>query len=484
MAGNGNKIRIAVVGAGISGLSAAYRVLSMSKAAAVETDLRVFEGADSVGGVLKTELVNNRIVEHGPDSWVASKPDVMELVEDLGLTDQVISTNETNRRSLIAFDGELHPLPDGFVMLAPSRLIPFALSPLFSLSGKFRMALDMVTPPKTDDSDESVETFVLRRFGREALDKIVQPMVGGIYVGDVAKLSARSTLTQFVEMEQRQGSVIKGLMARKDNAHERTASGARYSMFVTLKNGVSTLSRALEAAIGLDRIEKNSTVTSVRKLDSGRWSVEAAGGSSEFDAVIMATPAFVTAQIVSNANANLASDLEKIETSSAAVINLLYKRADIPRGLNGFGFVVPVTEKRTILAASFISNKFKGRAPEDCVAVRAFVGGVLQPEHLKLSDADLVKLARADLEYYLGVKAEPLSQLVNRYPASMPQYNLGHAERVQKIIREVNQMPGVFLAGSSYNGVGIPDCITSGTRAALAAVEYARSILKLESVAT
>jgi oxygen-dependent protoporphyrinogen oxidase len=303
-------------------------------------------------------------------------------------------------------------------------------------------------------------------------------------VGDVSKLSAKATLPQFVEMEQRQGSVIRGLMARKDSTHERTASGARYSMFVTLKNGVSTLSSALERAIGLERIEKNSMVASLRKLENGCWQIDAAGGPQQFDAIIFATPAFRTAEIVSNVNAQLAANLAKIETSSAAVVNLLFKRADIPRGLNGFGFVVPLTEKRTVLAASFISNKFKGRAPDDCVAVRAFVGGVLQPETLNYSDSELVKLARADLEYYLGVKSEPLTQIVNRYPASMPQYNLGHSERVHEIMQEIDHMPGIFLAGSSYNGVGIPDCISSGTRAASLAIEYARAISNLEPVAS
>lgn len=477
-------VKVAIVGAGISGLSAAYRLLRSAAETRLELDCRVFEGSGRTGGVLRTERVGDRVVEHGPDSWLAAKPDVMELVAELGLTEQLISTNESNRRSLIANSGKLHPLPEGFVMLAPSRMIPFALSSLFSVSGKIRMALDMVTPAKTDDADETVESFVLRRFGREALEKIVQPMVGGIYVGDVSKLSARATLLQFVEMERRHGSVIKGLMARKDNAHERTASGARYSMFVTLKDGVSTLTNALEAAIGLDRIEKNAEVQFVRRETTGRWNVGTANGSQEFDAVIFATPAGATAQIVGAANESLASKLSQIESASAAVINLLFKRADISRGLNGFGFVVPVSENRTILAASVISNKFKGRASDDCVAVRAFVGGVLQPEKLKLSDADLIKLVRADLEYYLGVKSQPLKELVTRFPASMPQYNLGHAARVQEIMSDVRNMPGIYLAGNSYSGVGIPDCISSGNRAAAAVIEYAKSMAKVESVAT
>ena len=479
-----SQIKVAIVGAGISGLSAAYRLLRAADDAGLKVDCRVFEGAGRTGGVLKTERVDERVVEHGPDSWLAAKPDVMELVAELGLTNQVISTNESNRRSLIADDGKLHPLPEGFVMLAPSRLIPFALSPLFSFSGKIRMALDMVTPPRLAVTDETVEDFVLRRFGREALVKIVQPMVGGIYVGDVSKLSARATLPQFVEMERRHGSVIRGLMARKDNPHERTASGARYSMFVTMRDGVSTLTNALEAAIGFDRIEKNVKVQSIRRETSGRWNIDTERDSQVFDAIVLAIPARAAAKIVSGANEILANKLSKIESASAAVVNLLFKRSDVSQGLNGFGFVVPSTENRTILAASVISNKFKGRASDDCVAVRAFAGGVLQPEKLRLPDADIVKLVRADLEYYLGVKSEPLTEHVTRFPDSMPQYNLGHAGRVQEIMSAVGNMPGIYLAGNSYHGVGIPDCISSGNRAAGAVIEYLKSMAKVESVAT
>lgn len=479
------KLRVAIVGAGISGLVAAYRLSIDSAKKNVDCEIKIFESSDRVGGVIKSEKSSTRVIEHGPDAWLASKPGIMELVEELGLSDQVISTNESNRRSLIAKDGRLHPLPDGFVMLAPSRLIPLANSTLFSLSGKIRMVLDLVTPAKHDRMDETVESFVMRRFGREALDTIVQPMVGGIYVGDVVKLSAQSTLTQFVEMERRYGSVIRGLMARKNNAEVRTASGARYSMFVTLRGGLQTLVNRLVEKIGPDRIETHCPVHGFERTSDGNWRLLTANGDEVFDSVIFATPAKLTASIVRSFDSQTAIKLSGVETASAAVVNLTFKRSAVPRPVDGFGFVVPKTEKRSVLAASFISNKFDNRGDADELAVRAFVGGMLQPELLNKSDDELISIVCDDLEYYLGVKSQPLTQDVTRFPASMPQYNIGHSARVQEIMSTVTRkMPGVFLAGNSYYGVGIPDCVVTAGRAACAAIEYARSLSSVESVAT
>jgi oxygen-dependent protoporphyrinogen oxidase len=478
-------LKVAIVGAGISGLTAAYRLGTLAKEANLDIVCKVFDAAESVGGVIRTEKVQDRILEHGPDSWLASKPNVMELIEELGLSDQIISTNETNRRSLIASAGKLHVLPEGFVMLAPSRMVPFAMSSLFSPAGKIRMALDLVSPPKTDLEDETVESFVLRRFGREALTKVVQPMVGGIYVGDVSKLSAKAALPQFTELERCYGSVIKGLMLRKEHSQERTASGARYSMFVTLRDGAGCLVDELKRRIGAERIATGSAVKRLERLAGNRWRVESSSASEDFDLVILATSAGVTAEFLQSVDAALSEKLSKIESASAAVVNLSFKSSDFPKPFNGFGFVIPVTEKRSILAASLISNKFPGRATPDTVAVRAFVGGVLQPELLNSSDAELIELVRVDLEYYLGVKSAPLTVHVNRFPASMPQYNLGHSALVQEIMDDTRaRMPGVYLAGNSYFGVGIPDCITTAVRTASAAIEYANGLSKVESVAS
>ncbi len=477
-------LKVAVIGAGISGLSVAYKLGVLGKGS--NLSVTVFESKNRLGGVIQSEKREDRVVECGPDAILSTKPAAIDLIKEIGLEHELIPTNSINRRSMVACRGKLHALPEGFVMLAPTRIIPFIFSPLFSLAGKFRMALDLVSPAKTSDSsDESVESFVVRRFGREALNNVVQPMVGGIYVGDVRRLSADAALPQFVEMERKFGSVIRGLLARSagERSHERTAHGARYSMFVTLKNGVQSLVDRLEEKIGFGNIERNSEVINLKRLSRNRWLVECDDRTEEFDAVVFATPAKVTARIIEKAAPDLAKKLGAIETGSAAVVNFLYNREDFTHPLDAFGFVVPSAENRSILAASLISNKFPNRAKEGTVAVRAFLGGVLQAQLLDFTDAKLVELAHADLKHYLGLKNEPQSAVVTRYPESMPQYNLGHKARVEEILTIAQeQMPGVFLTGNSYNGVGIPDCIAQALRTARAAIEYANAASNLESV--
>lgn len=478
---------IAIVGAGISGLTAAYKLIELGKTEGLRVKVTVFEAKNRTGGAVQSEKRDDRIVEFGPDSMLSTKPAAIELIKEVGLEKELIPTNSTNRRSMVACHGKLYALPEGFVMLAPTRVVPFVLSPLFSLQGKIRMALDLVSPGKSSVNDETVESFVIRRFGREALEKVVQPMVGGIYVGDVGRLSAVAALPQFVEMERKFGSVIRGLLARSqgERSQERTAHGARYSMFVSLKNGVQSLIDRLEEIIGIENIEKSAEVVNLNRTSRGRWLLECSSTdkNQEFDAVVFATPAKVTSRIIEIAAPEVSKKLESIESASAVVVNLLYRREDIKHRLDAFGFVVPSSEKRSILAASLISNKFPNRAPSGTVAVRVFLGGVLQPELLNYSDEKLVELAHADLKHYLGLKHTPESAVVTRYPDSMPQYNLGHRERVDEILTMTrDQIPGVFLTGNSYNGVGIPDCIADALRTARAAIEYANAPSNLESV--
>lgn len=475
---------VAVVGAGISGLAVAYKLIALGKAEGVDVRVTVFESTTRTGGVIQSENRDGRVAEFGPDSMLSTKPAAVSLIKELGLEKDLIPTNERNRRSMVASKGKLQALPEGFVMLAPTRLIPFLFSPIFSLKGKIRVALDLVSPGQVPEEDETVAAFVTRRFGREALEKVVQPMVGGIYVGDVTKLSARSTLPQFVEMERKFGSIIRGLLNRAgvDRVHERTSSGARYSMFVTLKNGVQSIVEALESRIGDKNIQRAIEVCQVKRKRN-RWLIETSNGSQEFDSVVFATSAKRTARIIEGFEPEIAGKLLSIESASAAVVNLLYSRDQISHPLDGFGFVVPSSENRSILAASVISNKFPNRAPSGMVAIRVFLGGVLQPELLKHSDQELSELAHADLKYYLGLKNQPQSGFVTRYPDSMPQYNLGHQARVDEIMTMTRErMPGVFLTGNSYHGVGIPDCIASALRTAQAAIEYASAHQNLESV--
>ncbi len=480
------RVRIAVVGAGITGLSAAYRLRTMLANEGRKIHLEVFEGDSRVGGVIQTSRPLGQVMEHGPDSFLSTKPWVVQLCRDLGIADQLIETKHENRRSLVACDGRLEALPEGFVMVAPGKLGPLFRSPFFSWKGKLRMALELVAPRRRAVQDETVESFIRRRFGREVLEKVAQPMVGGIYVGDVARLSACSTLPQFVESEVTEGSVIRGLMKRNRKKADEggTASGARYSMFMSLRTGVQTLVDALESELGDGTIRRSCAVKQLSRSRDA-WLLTTESGQEAFEIVIFALPACRLADIVRSLDPHFAENLSDIEFASAAVVNLSFERKAIAHPLNGFGFVVPAREGRSILAASFASNKFAYRAAEGTVSVRAFVGGVLQSELLDMPDDRLIDLVCLDLEYYLGVKSRPDFAKVHRFPLSMPQYNLGHSARVDSLMKRVqDSMPGICLAGNSYYGVGLPDCVASAERAARQALDYARILNPAESFIT
>lgn len=469
-------MKIAVVGAGITGLAAAHRCMELAAEQGIQCEITIFESNNRLGGVIKTERPNGYVMEFGPDSIFAAKPAAVDLCRRLGIEEQLISCEEKNRRSLVARNGRLHELPEGFVMLAPAKLMPFFKTTLFSPLGKIRMALDLLLRGKfnqTDQTDESVASFIIRRFGVEALERVAQPMVGGIYVGDVNKLSARATIENFVNMEREFGSIIRALMMRQTG----TTSGARYSMFVSLDRGIGSLIETLETKIGSHRIKMGTAVRDISRAARGSWNLKFNDEEETFDTVIFSTPAPKLSAIVNQTDATISQALSRIEFASSAVVNLVYGRQDFERALDAFGFVVPVSEKRSILAASFASLKFPNRAAADEVVIRVFLGGVFAPDMLQNSDDDLVRMASQDLEYYLGVRSKPREKFVSRWPSSMPQYNVGHLELVDSLEKRLKEvMPGVFFAGNSYRGVGIPDCIVSGERAAAMAIEYGKTL--------
>lgn len=470
--------KVVILGAGISGLTAAYRLLRWNldrPEGMPQLDVEILEASDRAGGVIASRLqesgTHEYVLEEGPDSIISAKPQGIELCEELGLGGRLIPTSKLNRKSKIARDGELHGLPEGFVMLAPSRLIPFAGTPLLSWHGKARAMMDLVLPRRSDDSDESVGQFVRRRFGCEIADRIAQPMVGGIYVGDIERLSARAAIANFVALEKRYGSVIAGLMSERggnSQAASRTVSGARYSMFFSLDGGLSVLVDELVRRIGSSRIRFGRRVDSIVELKSARvrrWKVKTGEEEVDADAVISALPARHIAGLIGDVDSELAVELGSIQAASSCVINLMYRKADFPREPDCFGFVVPPGERRSVIAISFPGIKYTDREPPGFVSVRAFMGGVFAPSLLELSDEELIERARGDLEYFLGVKTAPLHTLVSRWKHSMPQYNLGHLERVDRIEKQVSRLEGFYLCGNSYRGVGIPDCIASATRA-------------------
>jgi len=462
--------RIAVIGGGISGLATAHRLLALSHQQQQELGVVLFEAGPRLGGTLQTLSRDGFLLERGPDSFISEKPEALHLAQELGIESQLIQTNKQFRRSFIVRKGRLRPVPEGFQLLAPTRFWPFITSDIFNLAGKLRMSADLFLPRKqlNGSNDESLASFVRRRLGQQALDRMAQPMVGGIYTADPEVLSLRATLPRFLEMEQQHRSVILG-MWRKGRfvSSQKGVSGARYSLFLSFDRGMKVLVDALEKRVGQIDVRLSTRVISLERTAKA-WSLQTDGGTSvEVDAVCLALPSYVTAKLIAAVSPALAASLSRIEFASTATVNVGYRRADINHALDGFGFVVPVIEKRYVIACTFASVKFEGRAPDDHVLLRAFVGGALQPGTLELDDDEICRRVQIDLGELLGITAKPLFIEISRWMKSMPQYHVGHLDLIKEIDNELGHLPGLALAGNSYRGAGIPDCIRSGEQAAL-----------------
>jgi oxygen-dependent protoporphyrinogen oxidase len=466
--------RVVVVGGGISGLAAAHRLLECRRETGAHLELLLLEAGPGLGGVIRTHRREGFLLEGGPDSFISEKPEAVRLARRIGLDSRLIETNAQHRRSFIVRGGRLHPVPEGFQLLAPSRLWPFVTTPIFSLKGKARMALDLFLPKRAGANggdDESLAQFVRRRLGREALERMAQPMVGGIYTADPEQLSLRATMPRFLEMEHTERSLIWAMWKQRRvqaEALKRGTSGARYSLFLSFDGGMQVLVDQLTARLPQACIRLNTKVEALSFDEAeGRWKLRVGPGETlNADAVCLALPSYAAASLLRETDAAVAADLEAIQYASTATVNLAYRRADIPHPLDGFGFVVPVIEERTLLACSFSSMKFAGRAPEGYALLRGFVGGALQPLNFALDEDRMIEAVRADLRELLGIARPPLFTHIEKWPRSMAQYHLGHLERINNIRKRLDQLPNLQLAGNAYSGAGIPDCIRSGEEAA------------------
>jgi oxygen-dependent protoporphyrinogen oxidase len=459
----------------VSGLAAAHRLVEL-QAKENPFEVVLLEASGRLGGTVRTHRREGFLIEGGPDSFISEKPEALKLAKRLGLADRLINTNERHRRSFVVRGGRLRPTPEGFQLLAPSRMMPFLTTDIFTWRGKARMALDLLLPRRKGANgldDESLAAFVRRRFGREALERMAQPMVGGIYTADPEALSLRATMPRFLEMERRDRSLIlsmwkAGRRAGSEARHGRGASGARYSLFLSFDEGTQVLTDALAARLPYAGVRLNTKVTSLRpEGHSRRWSLTVDGGETlEADAVCLALPAHAAARLVRETDEALAEELGAIPYASTATVNLAYRRADIPHPLDGFGFVVPFVERRATLACTFSSVKFPSRAPEGHALLRAFVGGALQPDMFELDEDRMVEAVRRDLRDLLGVEAPPSFAHVEKWPRSMAQYHLGHTSRVARIRDLTGRLPALALCGNAFEGAGLPDCIRSGESAA------------------
>src|SRR5712692_7201060 len=462
--------RIIIVGGGISGLAAAHRLIELNNEQSLGLEVMLLEASPRLGGSIATERVGEFLVEAGPDSFITEKPWALRLCERLGLTSRLVSTQAAYQKIYVVHHGRPVPLPEGFFLLAPTRLWPFVQTPLFSWRGKLRMAAELFLLRGGKDGDESLGSFVRRRFGAEALEHVAQPLVGGIYASDPDKLSLAATMPRFKEMERNKRSIIRAMWSeqRRRSRNREAGSGARWSLFVTLANGMQEFLDAIAKHLQEGSVRLNSPVTNLACDESKRiWRVKTGGNETfEADAVILATPAFRSAEMLGEVASDAADEMKNITYASTATVSLGYRSEHFPRKLDSFGFVVPAIERRKIMACTFSSMKYPGRAPAGHVLLRAFVGGSLQPELFQDDDAAMEKNVREDLAGLLGVTAQPIFSRIWRHPNSMPQYHVGHLARIQRIETALSRFPNLAVAGSAYHGVGISDCVRAGEQAA------------------
>lgn len=427
-------------------------------------DVTLLEARERLGGTIASERRDGFLVEAGPDSFLTEKPAALALCRRLRIESLLVTTDDRYRKTYVWCRGRLHALPEGFQLLAPTRLLPLACSELFSWRGKLRMALDMVLPRGRATTDESLAAFVRRRLGAEALDLVAEPLIGGIYAADPEELSVAAALPRFHELERRDRSLILSLWRaarRAPAANGHGGHGPRWSLFVSFWNGMQDFVEALAARLPAGAVRLGRPVRTITR-DGEQWRIESDGESLVVDAVVLATEAHAAADALDALDPQLARLLNLIPYVGAVTISLGYRRADVRHALDAFGFVVPATERRSLLACAFSSVKYPERAPAGHVLLRGF----LARHALGETDPTLIARVRQELAEALGVTAEPSLVRLHRHARAMPQYVLGHLDRTAAIDRRVAALPGLVLAGAGYRGLGISECVRSGEVAA------------------
>ncbi|MDI6843947.1 MAG: protoporphyrinogen oxidase [Anaerosomatales bacterium] len=478
--------RVVVIGGGVAGLGAAFRI-ARARAAGHDVDVVVVEKGDRVGGKIATDFVpdpagGEYVVDGGSDAFVSTKPAVRRVARMLGVEDDIVPALDENKRTLIVKGERLIELPDGIMMFAPTKLLPLATTPLYSWPGKIRMALDLLIPRKerwapgetAKDHDETLESFVVRRMGREALDRVAEPLVGGVHASDPKKMSLAATFPEFLEMEQKHGSLILGFLEQRKSreamkARQPARPGAKpWSFFNTFVRGMQTLPDAMAAAIGADRILLGRAAAAVERTGAG-WRVTLEDGESlSADAVVIAAEAWAATRLVERIDSRIAELLSEIPCSSSVTVPLAFDDSVCPFDRRWHGILVPLVEQRPLLAVTLSSSKWPDRTPAGRVLMRGFIGGP-QNQHLtEASDEELIETTRSEIVRMLGMpeSAKPVFARVYRWMGGMPQYTLGHLDRVEEIEARCAEIPGFGMAGSAFRGVGIPNCIESGERAA------------------
>jgi oxygen-dependent protoporphyrinogen oxidase len=490
------KKRIAIIGGGISGLSAAWHAKQLGM------DVELFESAPKLGGVLGTIQWDDRLIEGAADNFATLDEEAIRWCRAMGMVEEFIPPEADNRRAMVLFHGKPVPIPGGFSLVQPTRILPVLTTPLLSITGKARLLWEYFVPARRDQADECLHDFALRRLGKEAFERLVEPIVGGIFTADPKRLSMQATLPQFVAMEKEHGGLIRGWLAQKRNRGEKRhgskteieqqASGARYAQFLAPKKGMAWWIDAIESKLDNVRIHLNSPIHSIYRVANQNatrslelkdddtatggegWTLESADGiKREFDGVILATPASISAKLLAGIATECSEQLTKFRAASSVVVAMILDRKEIQKMAWCFGIVVPEIENRPVLAISFSSLKYPGRVHQDEILVRIFMGGSLKPEMLLREDPDLLQIATNELKDVLGYTGQPRWSKVIRWNEAMPQYDVGHPKRVELLEASlVREAPSIQLAGASYKGVGIPQCVRSGRKAAEALARY------------
>ncbi len=457
--------KVVIIGAGISGLSTAYFLKVDS---AEDLDITIIEKKSTLGGNINTQKFDGYLVEGGPDSFLSEKPWAMALCKRIGLTEELLPTNAEHQKTYIYSKKKLHPMPEGLILMIPTKVMPLAYSSLLSLRGKIRMGLELFIPRRRSTSDESFGHFVKRRLGREALNKIAEPFIAGVHGGDPDKMSIKASFPKFVQMEEEHGSLIKGMIKRmasfkkmSEGRRESDKDGVkiRTTMFMSLRGGMSTMVDTLLTKIKDVEIKTETTVTDIAISNNG-YTISLEGEDSiSADSVVICTPAYSASTIFRSLNRALHEKLLTIPYTSTSTISMSFKRSQIKNSIDGFGFVVPKSEGKRIIGSTWSSIKWEGRAPDDELLLRCFVGGALHEDLLEGTDEEVMTMVLEDLKSIMDIEGEPVMRRMFRYKKAMPQYTIGHTERVEGIEHELHSYSGLFVTGSAYHGIGISDTV-------------------------
>ncbi len=464
---------VAIVGGGITGMSFAWHLQQQAREAGLEVTYTLLEESGRWGGKIRTDYVEGYadepfVVEGGPDAVLTQKPWALQMARQMGLGGRLWPTNDDRRQTFVVHRGRPTPLPDGLLLIVPTKITPFVFSRLISPWGKLRMGLDLFIPPKRDGADETLADFMRRRLGSEALDKLAEPLLSGIYNADAEMQSLLATFPRFRDLEVKYGSLMRGMLAARKARPSPSANGKKPAMFTSFKNGMQELVDGLLPHLTGD-LRLGTAVHAIKKKANGYQLSLNNKETLTADVVLLAVPAFVAAKLIKPFSQAVADDFNRIRYVSTGTVSLAFRRDEIGHPLNGFGLVIPRSEKRRVNAITWSSTKFNNRAPDGFALLRVFFGGSRTPEMMSAADEDLLATVSAELESLMGVTAEPLFHRIFRWHKSNPQYDVGHLDRVARI--EAALPPGLWVTGSPYRGVGVPDCVHQAQQTAVRVIE-------------